>query len=289
MTQENNQELMQRTLLGGLAILLVVGAISLSQVYIFQPFFCLFIASVIAAGLWEFYQMSEALGYQPKTALALIWSFTYVFCVYGSTQSADWSHAPQAVLLLFFFSAFSHFLFTGERPLVNIAVTLFGFAYVTVTLGCMINITYHFPSGGFEDGRYWILYLIAITKVSDMGAYFVGKRFGKNKLAEQLSPGKTVEGAVAGIVAALVVSIIFYLVFNNDASDTPFSLTFGESLRLGLMLGIIGQIGDLSESLLKRDAGVKDSNRLPGLGGALDILDSLLFTTPVLYIFLLVR
>lgn len=284
-----SNELAQRSMMGSLAICLVAGFIGLSQISILQPLFCLFIASVIAIGLWEYCRIAEQMGYEPRAIHAIVWSFVYVFCVYGSLQSPDWAHAPPAALMLFLFTLFSYYFFLGTKPLINIALLVFGFAYITMTLTCMVNIAFAFPKEGFEDGRCWLFYLIAVTKISDMAGYFVGKAYGKRKLAEHLSPGKTVEGAIAGIVAALATSVLLYLWLNNDGPDTSFSLTFEESLRLGLMLGIIGLVGDLAESLIKRDAGVKDSNQIPGLGGVLDTLDSLLFATPVLYMFLYVR
>jgi phosphatidate cytidylyltransferase len=131
-------------------------------------------------------------------------------------------------------------------------------------------------------GRGWIAYLLVVTKITDIGAYFAGSLWGRRKLAPQISPGKTVEGAIFGLASAVSASYVFHL-FSQGRS---FQLTTLEWVSFGLILGAIGQFGDLSESLLKRDANKKDSNTLPGLGGVLDAVDSLLFNTPILYLYL---
>ena len=133
------------------------------------------------------------------------------------------------------------------------------------------------------DGRWWIAYLLTVTKITDIGAYFAGSLWGKRKLAPSISPKKTIEGAVFGLGCAVAASWVFLL-----ASDYVGSFSLGkiEWLVLALVLGVVGQFGDLSESLLKRDANKKDSNSLPGLGGILDSIDSILFNATIIYIYL---
>lgn len=289
MTEKGYAQLHQRFLVSLCAIAAVVIAIFFSQHYFFRPVFALFVSGMAGVALWEYFQLAFKRTYEPKANQAIVWGVAYIMAVFMATQDELLYYAPKVVLLLAFFSIFAYFLVSGKKPIASTAITLFGFAYIAVTLGCMVDIVYFFPLEGFEDGRCWLIYLLTVTKVSDIAAYFVGQRWGKRKLAQHLSPGKTVEGGIAAVVGALATSIIFYIAFNNDAPDTAFSLNFSESIRLGLMIGVIGQIGDLAESLLKRDAGVKDSNTLPGLGGILDMLDSLLFTAPLVFIFLLIR
>jgi phosphatidate cytidylyltransferase len=120
--------------------------------------------------------------------------------------------------------------------------------------------------------------------MTDTGAYFTGKKFGKSKLAPHISPKKTIEGALGGMVFSLLTSLCFF--FISDLFSLSMQISFMESFVLGILVGVIGQIGDLIESLLKRDGGIKDSNQLPGLGGILDVVDSLIFTTPLIYFFL---
>jgi phosphatidate cytidylyltransferase len=124
--------------------------------------------------------------------------------------------------------------------------------------------------------------LIAVTKITDVGAYFVGKLFGKHPLAPYLSPRKTIEGAIGGFCSAVALSLFFCIIGRSVGWD----LSVWHAAWLGMVIGILSQVGDLAESLLKRDAAVKDSNRIPGIGGVLDLLDSVLFTSPVVYFFI---
>jgi phosphatidate cytidylyltransferase len=154
---------------------------------------------------------------------------------------------------------------------------------LTLPISCALRINYFFPTHALEDGRLWLAYVLLVTKMTDIGAYFCGKIFGKNKLAPSISPKKTVEGALGGLGAALLTSLIFAFFASHFA---PFHMTFLQSIWIGITMSILAQLGDLSESLLKRDAGVKDSSHLPGLGGMLDIVDSLVFTLPLMYLLL---
>jgi phosphatidate cytidylyltransferase len=149
-------------------------------------------------------------------------------------------------------------------------------------MGMVLGILYF---GHGQDGRFWIAYLLIVTKIADVGAYFAGNLWGKKKLAPTISPKKTVEGAICGLICAMLVSYGFHCL-SSSIPGIYFDLTLFQSIILGLLLGLIGQFGDLSESLLKRDANKKDSNSLPGLGGALDSIDSLLFNSAIVYIYL---
>ena len=196
------------------------------------------------------------------------------------------SQLPEIVLAVgaaFFFLV--HFKETTDAIL-HVAVEFFGICYVAVPLSFMLAILYPISSSGISwDGRVWLVYLILVTKVTDVGAYFVGRLWGKTPLAPILSPKKTVEGAVAGLICAVGCSVLFS-VAGAEFFPSFFHLPVLGAVFLGLCIGVVGQIGDLAESLLKRDAAIKDSNALPGLGGVLDMVDSLLLTTPVVYFYL---
>jgi phosphatidate cytidylyltransferase len=132
-----------------------------------------------------------------------------------------------------------------------------------------------------EAGRDWLLLALFATFGSDTAAYFIGKAIGRHKLAPGISPGKTWEGAVAGLFGAVIVSLLFML-------DTPVQLPlgYGQAIILGLSISIFGQVGDLVESLLKRNCEVKDSGTwMPGHGGLLDRMDSVLFAGVVVYLY----
>ena len=128
-------------------------------------------------------------------------------------------------------------------------------------------------------GREWVLLALFVTFGSDTAAYFIGKAFGKHKLAPQISPGKTWEGAIAGIIGGIIIALLFAF-----SSPWQLPLDYLEAILLGAVVSVFGQLGDLVESLLKRNFGVKDSGFLmPGHGGILDRLDSVLFAGAAVY------
>jgi len=130
-----------------------------------------------------------------------------------------------------------------------------------------------------DDGRNWVFLALFATFGSDTAAFFAGRALGRHKLSPHISPQKTWEGAIAGLLGAIVISLLFTI-------PTPLSLplSYGQAILLGLLVSIFGQLGDLAESLLKRSMGVKDSGRLvPGHGGFLDRMDSIVFASIVVY------
>ena len=131
------------------------------------------------------------------------------------------------------------------------------------------------------DGREFIFLLAGIIWCSDTGAYLVGRAFGKHKLGTPVSPRKTVEGTIGGLVIGTLTSFVLSVILLNG------TLTWVNAVFIGLLLSMLGQLGDLSASLMKRTAGVKDSGQvIPGHGGFIDRCDSLIFSTPVLYYYL---
>ena len=134
-----------------------------------------------------------------------------------------------------------------------------------------------------ENGVYLAYWLISVVIISDTAAFFVGRRFGKHKLAPKISPLKTIEGAIGGILGAVITSVIINYIFTSiekyDADISVFVFVIG-----GVLIGCITIVGDLGESKLKRMAGVKDSGTIfPGHGGVLDRLDSVIFNLPMSY------
>lgn len=185
-------------------------------------------------------------------------------------------------LLIFFLAILVVFAFhfnMQSGAIIDLAISSFGLLYIAVPMGMTLGILF-IP---MEDGRWWIAYLVTVTKITDIGAYFAGNLFGRHKLAPRISPGKTIEGALFGLACALLASFCFHLISRYTGA---FHLGSIEWIVLGLLLGIIGQFADLSESLLKRDANKKDSNVLPGIGGVLDAIDSILFNAPIIYFYL---
>lgn len=199
----------------------------------------------------------------------------YLGLTFGALLPLPYYYAGDVMILTL--SVLCIFLFNFHRKLredasVSTALTTFGLIYVAWFFSFMVKIRM------LEYGSWWIFYLILVIKAGDATAYFVGKAFGRHKLIAHISPNKSMEGAVAGFLATLVLSLGSKIYLTH----VPIS----HLIVLGVVFGILSQLGDLAESLLKRDVGVKDSGNIPGLGGVLDVVDSLLLTIPILYYYL---
>jgi len=168
---------------------------------------------------------------------------------------------------------------SSASGLIAIATTLLGLMYVPWLLNFVQKITF-FPD---VEGKIFLLYFVLLTKFSDMGAYAVGSLIGRHKMIPRISPGKTWEG----FAGAIVVSTVASLVFVHFLGSKMVGMNWLHATILGILLGSTAVVGDLIESLFKREAGVKDSGNLfPGIGGILDLLDSLLFNAPIMYLYL---
>lgn len=163
----------------------------------------------------------------------------------------------------------------NSEALASISVTIFGLLYIAWFFSFFVKLKF------LPDGALLVAFLIIVTKMGDVGAYFFGNLFGRHSLIPRISPKKTVEGTVGGLFFS-VSSAVFCKTFLPK-------FPMGHLITLGILLGILALVGDLAESLLKRDCGVKDSgSNLPGFGGVLDIIDSLLFTAPIFYFYIMV-
>jgi phosphatidate cytidylyltransferase len=186
------------------------------------------------------------------------------------------------LLFLIFAACFLRQLFYigKERAWETTAGTLLGVVYGAFLLNFMTKMMLEW---GEAQGRYLLLMLVVSVKLTDVGAYFTGCSIGKHKLIPRISPGKTWEGCVGGVVLGTFGALTVSHFFNGRSGVEVFNIW--QTAIVGLVLAISGILGDLIESLFKRAAGVKDSGgAIRGMGGILDVLDSLLFTAPVLYI-----
>lgn len=241
----------------------------------FQYLFVGALATAQAFALWEYYSLSQTKGIQPLKVLAVISSCIYILLHYFLPDT----HFVVPFLFVVMALAFLCHFCRAEQAIQNLACTLFGLIYITIPLGFVLDIN-------FMQTTAWIVFLLVTTKITDTAAYIAGKLLGNRPLAPMLSPKKTCEGAVAGLLGAIASSLCFFYVWDSLGMSLGQSFSWLEASLLGLSIGIISQIGDLAESLLKRDAQVKDSSTLPGFGGMLDVVDSLIFTTPLLYFWL---
>ena len=171
----------------------------------------------------------------------------------------------------------------GDRPWDTLSGTLLGVLYVAFLLNFLAKLMVGWGPG--VDGRFLLLYLVAVVKSTDIGAYTVGCAIGRHKFIPRLSPKKTWEGVIGGVLTGFAVSLAF--VHFGHGQISGFSFSWIDAVALGLILPVAGVVGDLIESLLKRAGGVKDSGSfILGMGGILDVIDSLLFAAPLLYLYL---
>lgn len=183
-----------------------------------------------------------------------------------------------ALLLVTLFS-------TRGDPLHRLAATFLNAAYVVTPLAFLMGVL-----GGWEhgDGRYLGLYMVVVVKFSDIGAYFTGRFFGKHKVFPRISPAKTWEGCLGGIGLSVALSILAAILFGDRLRPDGVAVPVAHAAPLGLALALAGIFGDLIESMFKRAAAIKDSGDwIKGMGGMLDVMDSLLLASPVLYLYLL--
>ena len=163
----------------------------------------------------------------------------------------------------------------SHDALASIAVTLFGLLYIAWFFSFFIKLKF------LPGGALLVAFLVLVTKMGDVGAYLVGNYMGRHGLIPRISPKKTIEGTIGGLLFSVVSAIL-------SKSYLP-EFPYGHLIVLGFLLGILAQVGDLAESLIKRDCAAKDSGtNLSGFGGVLDLIDSLLFTAPIFYFYVAV-
>jgi len=234
---------------------------------------------IVGISLAEFYNLVEKKGIiiPRKFGLALGSIIPLTVFISAAFKAASGFHPDSWEMVFTNLICFIIFVvrFTRKdtaQAITVLSTTVFGMLYISWPLSFMTKLLY------MPDGRWLVAYLLLVTKSSDMGAYLVGTKFGRHTLIKRISPNKSKEGLVGGLLFSIAAS---FLVGN-------FKLGIGiwECITLGLILGGLAQLGDLCESLLKRDCQLKDSGRLfPGLGGMLDLVDSIIFTAPLFYLY----
>ncbi|SCA63005.1 Uncharacterized protein SCG7086_AH_00070 [Chlamydiales bacterium SCGC AG-110-P3] len=276
----------ERIIFGGSASLIAVLLIILSFHWTARLLLVAGITALATVAVWEYYKATEQKGYQPIARIGTCASTVYCLSVFLASQNAALAQLPMSILWCTGFLLFGYHFIRGNRPVESLSITTFGIVYITIPISFLIAINFIDDPIEATSGRYWLLYLVLVTKSTDTAAYFIGRSLGRRPLAPILSPKKTVEGAVGGTVSAIAMSFIIACAAEYTSLIPSIGLSLTGSVLLGAAVAITAQVGDLSESLIKRDTGVKDSNQLPGLGGILDVADSLIFTGPMLYLLL---
>ncbi len=230
------------------------------------------LVAIFIFGTKEYVKILNNKGFYPS--LTMIYLTQTLLLLHAAFNNFD-----GALITLTFcvIGAFLWILFRGRQPYIaNVATTVLGMIYCG-WLPLHLSFLRHLNCERFNDGLVFLVMLLISVILTDTGCYYVGRNFGKHKLAPVISPNKTIEGSIGGIICAVIGSMVigWYI-----------GLEWYLSFTIGLICTVFAQLGDLCESLIKRDAGVKDSgDLLPGHGGFLDRCDSYILTIPVMYYF----
>jgi len=283
MFRRPSKNFFQRICFGNLFLFTAALIIAFSHHSIGQWLFILGLMAFQTTALFEYSSLCYRTGHRIAKRSLLLFSNLYLLSRFATALSPARANLQYALLFIAIFATTLSFFRHQRSSLTNIALTFLGFLFVTYPISLMIDLNF-FPRLLDESHTcFWLVYLLVVTKGSDMVAYLAGKSFGKHPLAPHLSPKKTIEGAISGVLFAAVLSIALSFVHRKMH---PIFLTIDAWGILGLIIGILALFGDLSESLIKRSAGLKDSATIPGLGGTLDMADSLIFASPFLYFYL---
>lgn len=264
----------------------LVGApLTVGLIYAGGWVFTAALGALAAIGAWELFRMARAGGAEPLEIPGIALAAIIPLLVHASYLGVFRVSLTAAVTVFLALLASVIWLRgTTRRPLVSFSVTVAGIIYPAL-VAYMYPLRHHDYAIGALAGTVLAMLPVAVTWATDTGAYAFGRTLGRHKLIPSVSPGKTVEGAVGGLVVAIAgtwLYVEFLLKPFAELSLAPLGI-----LLFGLAVGIVGQVGDLAESVLKRDAGVKDSSSLlPGHGGILDRFDSLLFVLPIAFLLL---
>lgn len=224
--------------------------------------------------------MARSAGADPMDPVAIVVAAAIPLIVHAAQLRLIAPNWTEAALIVLAILAATIFVRGPEHhPLLSAATTVFAIAYVAM-ISYVYNLRYHDYVVDARSGTVLVMLPILLTWATDVGAYAFGRLFGKRKLIPSVSPGKTVAGAVGGLALTVVIAALYVAFLLHPYAQL--SLTPAATVLFGVLISIVAQMGDLAESLLKRDAGVKDSSTLiPGHGGILDRFDSMLFVMPV--------
>jgi len=260
---------------------LVAVPIIFACTYFGGIWFFLLVSVLAAISINEFYNLMKKKGFNPYYTLGNFFSLLIIILIHNTLKHPDWEPVSSAILTAAIISCFCAGIFIrrSAQATANISVTVLGILYVGWLFSYLVLLR------ALTDNGIFLFFLMFAVWIADTLAYIVGKKIGKRQLSPYISPKKTVEGAIAGFVGAMIAAIAFGMLYEN----TLIPVNMMHYLLMGALIGVFAQISDISESIIKRDAGVKDSsNIVPGHGGVLDRMDSFIFTAPILYYYITV-
>jgi len=260
------------TALWGIPLLIVVIWFSEPE-YAF-PVFTVFISLWGLLAAFEFYKITTISRILPLTVSGMILTILFIIRPHFSSDL----YYPIVLVSAFVLPMILLLIRRKEKEVVNIwSWGVAGILYVGLLLSYLVDLR-------LDGGRNWVFLAILATFGSDTMAYFVGRAFGRHKMAPRISPNKTWEGAAAGVIGAICISLLFTISW-----ELQLPINYWQAVLLGVLISVFGQLGDLLESSLKRYAGVKESGSLmPGHGGLLDRMDSVVFAGVVVYVYYIV-
>lgn len=246
--------------------------------WVLEPvYFAAFVLVAAVLGQQELYRMAKERQIVPNEALGVLLGALVVLDRYRPLVHGTSSAALFGIIVLLIVTARLFSPRPVDGALEDISVTLMGVLYVALLFSFQVAVRMA------VDGKQWLVFLFFVIWATDIGAYSVGMPFGKHRLYEKVSPKKSIEGFLGALAGAAAMALLCTIWFMPAVGKI-------EALLIALVLALAGTIGDLAESLLKRAVGVKDSGTIiPGHGGILDRMDSMLFAAPVLYYYLTIR
>lgn len=225
---------------------------------------------ITSIGLYEFY-----MAFKNHSANPISWAgYIATIALYGFTWYWSSELALSLSVFVFLITLLLRYLFGGNVKLEDISITILGVLYVSFNL-------HHITRIALVDNQFYIWYVFLIAWGTDTCAYFVGYLFGKRKLWEEISPKKTIEGAIGGVIGCTILTTLYAYILRPEF--------IYYAIILGVLGSVISQLGDLTASKIKRSVDIKDyGNIMPGHGGVLDRFDSIIFTAPLVYYFMVI-
>ncbi len=267
-------------------IFAVIAAPASVGVVYFGDWALAIVLSVLAAlGAWELFRMARDMGALPLEPAGIAIAALLPIAVHAQRLGVyTFSLTAVVAMVLVLFASTIWLRGTSGRPLSSVAITTFGVLYASL-ISYIYALRYHNYAIGAGAGTALVFLPIFLIWATDVGAYGFGRLFGKTKLIPSVSPGKTVAGAVGGLGLTIVMCLLYVRFILMPYAQL--GLTIQGAVLFAIVVSVAAQTGDLAESLLKREAGVKDSSRIiPGHGGILDRFDGLLFAMPFAFLML---
>jgi len=263
----------------------IAAPASIAIVYIGDWALTILLSVLAALAAWELFRMAQLAGSFPFDLAGIGLAALFPIAVHAQRRGVyNLSLTLVVAMVLLLFASAIWLRGPSGKPLASVAITAFGVMYASL-FSYIYLLRYHDYAVGAGAGTILVLLPVVLTWVTDIGAYIFGRTFGRRKLIPSISPGKTVEGAIGGLGTAVVICLVYVRFVLMPYAQL--GLTVQGAVLFAIVVSVAAQTGDLAESLLKREARLKDSSSIiPGHGGVLDRFDSLLFVLPIAFLLL---